>query len=444
MEIPAAFLEKMKESLDSEYGAFLDSLKKEEVKALRLNTLKGVTELSKELQEMWHLEKVPWEETGFYYEAEGLLTPGKHPCHDAGAYYIQEASAMYPVNLLSPHENEMILDMCASPGGKSTQISSYMRNTGLLVSNEIIGSRALVLSSNIERMGVKNAVVTSMEPAAVADAFPSCFDRVLVDAPCSGEGMMRRGDAARENWSMENVLMCAARQTDILNEAAKCVRPGGKLVYSTCTFSREEDEDNVELFLSAHPDFSLVGTEKLYPHKIRGEGHFAALFERDGNADSTAAYKRKKNIKPPSGLKTALEFLEGFLTEEAFSKIDPEKIISFKDDLYYLPDKISDIGRLRVIRPGLCLGSIQKNRFVPSHSLAMALVRSDVKNSVDLPCESSAALSYLSGMSVDPGAVNAEITDGWCLVTIGGVSAGLGKKTGNIIKNHYPKGLRRQ
>ncbi|MBO4375163.1 MAG: RsmB/NOP family class I SAM-dependent RNA methyltransferase [Lachnospiraceae bacterium] len=445
MEIPAGFLEKMKESLGDEYGAFLDSLQKEEVKALRLNPLKGIHGLPENLEASWSLQNVPWEENGYYYEiSEGFFPPGKHPLHDAGAYYIQEPSAMFPVSLLSPRKNEKVLDLCAAPGGKSTQTAAFMENTGLLVANEIIRSRAEILSANIERMGVRNAVVANMEPHGIAAAFPAFFDRVLVDAPCSGEGMMRRGDAARENWSTENVRMCASRQEEILNEAAKCVRPGGKLVYSTCTFSKEEDEENVEKFLAGHPDFSIIKTEKLYPHKVRGEGHFAALFERQGDAGNLMVYKCKKKSGCLPVPKQALGFLGSFLMQEAYERIDPERIISFKDSLYLLPEGMPDIGGMKVLRPGLCLGCMKKDRFEPAHSLAMALLAEDAQNVCNLPSDSPAAVSYLSGMTLSlSGEEAASLNDGWCLVTIDGISAGLGKKTGPVIKNHYPKGLRR-
>ena len=445
MDIPELFLERMKKDLGDGYPAFLESLQQDEVKALRINPVKGMKSLPDELEDLWHLGGVPWEDTGFYYETEeGVLPPGKHPLHEAGAYYIQEPSAMYPVSLLGPMKNERVLDLCASPGGKSTQIVSYMGNTGLLVSNEIIRSRALTLSSNIERMGAKNTVVTNMEPARLSAALPAFFDRVLVDAPCSGEGMMRRGDAARENWSVENVLMCASRQREILDEAAKCVRPGGKLVYSTCTFSKEEDEDNVQGFLSDHPDFELIKSEKLFPHRIRGEGHFAALFERKGNEDRSINYRRKKNTGSPAGLKSALGFLEDFLSEDAFLRIDPGRVIEYKDSLYLIPEGLADLKGLSVIRPGLCLGSMKKERFEPSHSLAMTLLPDDAKNVCTLDYDSSEALAYLSGISLDLTEGRKEdMADGWCLVTIGRISAGLGKKTGNTIKNHYPKGLRR-
>ncbi len=445
MEIPELFLERMKESLGNEYGAFLDCLQGEEVKALRINPLKGVLRLPETLEETWGLQGVPWEENGFYYEAEDGLPPGKHPLHDAGAYYIQEPSAMYPVGLLSPGRNERVLDLCAAPGGKSTQIASYMENSGLLVSNEIIRSRADILSSNIERMGIKNTVVTNMEPQQISAAFPAFFDKVLVDAPCSGEGMMRRGDAAKENWSVENVLMCASRQAEILNEAAKCVRPGGRLVYSTCTFSKEEDEDNVESFLSAHTDFAVIKAEKLYPHKIRGEGHYAVLFERTGESSFSSNYKCKKKDRDTEGIKTALGFLEGFLTGESFKQIDPGRIITFKESLYLVPEGMTDIKGLKVLRPGLCLGSMKKDRFEPSHSLAMALSSKDVKNAYDLRIDSAQAPAWLSGMALNLSSDEAEsLSNGWVLITIGSVSAGIGKKTGTVIKNHYPKGLRRQ
>lgn len=444
MEIPKLFLERMRESLGSGYGAFAESLQKDEVKALRLNVLKNVRSLPKELEISWHFEKVPWEERGFYYQAdENAVPPGKHPLHEAGAYYIQEPSAMYPVALLKPGKNEKVLDLCAAPGGKSTQIASYMENTGLLVCNEPVSLRARILSSNIERMGVQNALVTNMEPVELSSAFPAFFDRVLVDAPCSGEGMMRRGDAARENWSMENVSMCAKRQADILDEAAKCVRPGGRMVYSTCTFSAEEDEDNVKAFIYRHPDFEIIKTEKLFPHIIRGEGHFAALLERRGDLAEGFYHNRRKKTGSPAELKACLDFLEGFLEKRAFERMDPGRIITFRGNLCLLPGGIRSIDGLKLERAGLCLGSVRKDRFEPSHSLAMALSKDGVKRFYDIPAKDPAALSYLKGMTINITDERSEtVPDGWCLVTIDGVSAGLGKKSGSIIKNHYPRGLR--
>ena len=506
MEIPAGFLSEMEKSLGEEYGAFLKSLGDEEVKALRINPLKGFKGFDEELIKKWCLEPVSWEENGFFYRAgQCEMQPGKHPLHEAGAYYIQEPSAMYPVSLLEPKEKETVLDLCAAPGGKSTQRALHMKNTGLLISNEIILQRALVLSQNIERMGVKNAVVTSMEPERLASFFSAFFDKVLVDAPCSGEGMMRRGDAARENWSMENVNMCAARQHDILNEAAKCLKPGGRLVYSTCTFSEEEDEKNVERFLREHTDYELLSREKLYPHKIRGEGHFAAVFLRKGSSGEgsisafnnagkspknsreklyphkihgeghfAAVFLRKgssgtepegsisafnnagKSPKTSRGkgkgaengsevyIKLATGFLKDFLSDEADISFSPERMGEYKESVYLYPEGMPDIRGMKVIRPGLRLGTVKKGRFEPDHCLAMSLKPEDVKTSYNISSKSPAAADYLKGMTINLTEDEDKAgPDGWYLITVDNISIGLGKKTGGIIKNHYPKGLRR-
>ncbi len=442
MDLPERFLSRMKLSLGDEYGAFLDSMKEPEIKALRINPLKTETELPKELSDRWQTERVPWEEKGFYYncQEDDVLPPGKHPLHEAGLYYIQEASAMYPVNVLDPQEGEKVLDLCASPGGKSSQIAAHMGNTGLLVSNEVIQSRALVLSSNIERMGISNTLVTNMDAEKLSAFFPAFFDRILVDAPCSGEGMFRRGDTAIENWSEENVKMCAKRQAMILDEAAKMLRPGGIMVYSTCTFAPAEDEDNIAAFLKRHDDYREILSKKLYPHRIKGEGHFVSKLQRLGNGGTLIRPKKK----PQKGkYKEAEEFLASFLTEEAMERFPAERLSLFGDSIYLLPEYTPALKGIRVLRPGLQTGVMKKDRFEPAHALAMALRPKDVRNSFDLDAKGPDARAYLGGQSVIiKGSLQDNIRDGWCLITFGGISAGMGKKTGNTIKNHYPKGLR--
>lgn len=447
LSFPAAFLERMKEDLKEEYPDFLQSLEGEEQKALRLNPLSGFGGFDGRPGSDWKLERVPWEENGYYYDAaDSVISPGKHPLHYAGAYYIQEASAMYPVRLLDPKPGEAVLDLCAAPGGKSTQIAALMANEGLLISNEIIPSRAAVLSSNIERMGIRNTVVTNLDPAGISSLFPAFFDRILVDAPCSGEGMLRRGDAARENWSEENVRMCAQRQRDILDEAAKCLKCGGTLVYSTCTFSGMEDEDNIDLFLKDHEDYELLKMEKLYPHRIRGEGHFAALLRRKGirtEPDLKNKGKKSRPGCPKRDLKILLEGLGDILGEDMLLKIPPERIISFKGAFYLLPEGIWGVDGIKTLRPGLCLGVLKKDRFEPAHSLASALRYGEAKRCFDLKASDRRAFDFLSGLSLSLDENEASgLKDGWCLISFEGAGAGFGKKTGSIIKNHYPKGLR--
>ena len=283
--LPEAFLERMKHQLGEEYEDFLKSLERPRAVALRFNPLKG------EAPELPFVEDpVPWEPQGFYYDPQAR--PGLHVYHEAGVYYLQEASAMAPVALLNPQPGECICDLCAAPGGKTTQIAGRMLGKGFLLCNEINPKRAKILSRNIERMAVSNALVTNEHPANLAARFPGFFDRVLVDAPCSGEGMFRKEEAAVTDWSQETVEMCARRQAEILHSAAQMVRPGGRLVYSTCTFAPEEDEMAVATFLAGHPEFTPEavdapwfvpvenGGHRMWPHKLLGEGHFAAVLKK--------------------------------------------------------------------------------------------------------------------------------------------------------------------
>lgn len=285
--LPPDFLWRMKEQLGDEFEDFYACYQGEPYRALRLNPLKGDrAEMLKRFcnregsfAEDFHLTPVSWEETGFYYEAKD--SPGKSPYHDAGVYYIQEPSAMYPATRLDVDESGLkVLDLCAAPGGKSTQIAAKMNGQGILFSNEIHPVRARILSENIERMGIRNALVLNETPERLAERFPCYFDRILVDAPCSGEGMFQKNEIAVSEWSLENVELCARRQTEILKSASKMLAFGGRMVYSTCTFSKEENESVIEEFLGRHPEFALIEAKRLYPHRIKGEGHFAAVLEK--------------------------------------------------------------------------------------------------------------------------------------------------------------------
>ena len=274
--LPELFLQRMRTQLGAEYDAFLQSLQRPRAVALRFNPLKGQAPSLP-----FVTAPVPWEPMGYYYDPEAR--PGLHPYHEAGVYYLQEASAMAPVALLDPQPGERICDLCAAPGGKSTQIAGRLLGRGFLLCNEVNPKRAKILSRNIERLGIANALVTNEYPNVLADRFPNFFDRALVDAPCSGEGMFRKEEAAVTDWSPETVEMCARRQAEILNSAAKLVRPGGRLVYSTCTFAPQEDEEAVAAFLERHPDFvpeqvdapwfepTENGGHRMWPHKLLGE-----------------------------------------------------------------------------------------------------------------------------------------------------------------------------
>lgn len=428
--LPELFLERMRSQLGTEYPAFLRSLERPRAVALRLNPLKGEAPALP-----FVTAPVPWEPMGFYYDPE--QRPGLHVYHEAGVYYLQEASAMAPAALLDPQPGEKICDLCAAPGGKSTQIAGRLLGRGLLLCNEINPKRAKILSRNIERLGVANAVVTNESPAALAQRLPGFFDRVLVDAPCSGEGMFRKEEAAITDWSPETVEMCARRQAEILASAAKLLRPGGRLVYSTCTFAPQEDEDAVAAFLEAHPDFvpepadapwftqSGPAMYRLWPHKLLGEGHFAAVLRKLGQEEEA--------LLSPAGQKLPKQW-EGFARELGIH-LPPGRAEQFGDTLWWVPAGMPELDRLKVLRPGLELGQVKKDRFEPAHALALWLGK--CSREVSFPPDSDAIRDYLHGQ-VLPCSLK-----GWCLVKAGEFSLGWGKGDGSQLKNHYPKGLRK-
>ena len=428
--LPEAFLQRMEAQLGSEYPAFLESLERPRAVALRFNPMKGERPVLPFVG-----APVPWEPEGFYYDPE--TRPGLHVYHEAGVYYLQEASAMAPVALLDPKPGERVCDLCAAPGGKTTQIAGRMLGQGFLVCNEINPKRAKILSRNIERMGVANALVTNEHPETLASRFPGFFDRVLVDAPCSGEGMFRKEEAAVTDWSQETVQMCARRQREILDSAARLVRPGGRLVYSTCTFAPEEDEETVAAFLEAHPEFTPEPVEapwfvpgenasyRMWPHKLLGEGHFAAVLRKTrGESGEVPACP---GGKCPKAWESFAKELDITLPEG--------KAVSFGQSLYWAPTELPELNRLKVLRPGLELGTERKGRFEPAHALALWLKTCAVTES--FPPESPEMKAYLHGDVVPSG------KKGWCLVQAGGYAIGWGKGDGSVLKNHYPKGLRR-
>ncbi len=454
--LPQAFLERMERMLGDEYPAFLESYEKERYQALRVNPLKADREDF--LQKApFTLRTVAWEPNGFYYDKGDA--PGKHPYHAAGVYYIQEPSAMAPAAYLDAQPGERILDLCAAPGGKSTQIAAAMRGEGLLISNEIHPARAKILSENIERMGIRNAMVTNESPQSLAKVFEAYFDRIMVDAPCSGEGMFRKNADACDEWSPENVAICAQRQAEILECAASMLRPGGRMVYSTCTFAPEENEGTISRFLEKHPEFSIVDvphyetmsegvaawtdapqpglerTIRLFPHHVDGEGHYLAVLGKAGsvsdNYEGYCARGPEKGI-PERDAKEYLDFAKDTL------RVKPEgKLIRFGEQLYLAPEEMPATKGLKVLRPGLHLGTMKKNRFEPSHALALALRPEDVLHSYDMEGDSREVRMYLNGQTLQE-----DGEKGWYLMTVDGYSIGWGKLAGGMIKNHYPKGLR--
>lgn len=459
MNLPIEFEKKMKAFLGDEWDDFLYSYDNNRFQALRFNTLK-VQSPEERMRILKTLKissdkKVSWANEAYYFDEN--VRPGKHPYHEMGLYYIQEPSAMSAAALLAPKPGMRVLDLCAAPGGKSTQLATYLGDSGLLVSNEINTQRSRILSQNIERMGIKNAIVTNEDSFVLASHFPGFFNAIQVDAPCSGEGMFRKLPEAIEQWSMENVAICAARQKEILDNAAVMLKPGGTIVYSTCTFSKEENEDVIEYFLEKHPDFTLEEMERFWPHKVDGEGHFVAKLVRRGSVDTgfksdrqTKKIKNNKNRKNETksaltkeNMKLLSEFLDETISEDMAAWIKNSRLVMFGEQLYRLPDMEVDIKGLKVQRAGLHIGEFKKQRFEPSHSLALALKLSEAKNVVKLTCDNPQTIGFFNGQSVmlsDEQA--AECKKGWALVCVDGYPAGWGKVNGTQVKNHYPKGLR--
>lgn len=447
--LPDPFCEKMKHLLGPEYDAFLQALEQPRAVGLRRNPLKTgcrkENESFNKLLAAYRCIPVPWCPTGYYYDPE--TRPGLHPWHAAGAYYLQEPSAMAPAELLEPQPGERVLDLCAAPGGKTTQLAGKMQGRGILVCNEIHPKRAVILASNVERLGIANALVLNEHPARLAERFALWFDRVLVDAPCSGEGMFRKHDAAGEDWSPETVRMCARRQAEILDSAAEMLRPGGRLVYSTCTFSPEENEGSVAAFLERHPDFSvekgsapafapgrpewangnsaLAGSFRLWPHRLRGEGHFAAVLHRQGE-EAGAALPAQTGTQLPKPLSALLQEL-GLVLPAGIP-------LQFGERVFLAPVETPSLRGIKVLRPGLELAELRKDLAIPAH--ALALWAGEASSCHELQAEDPSCAAYLRGETIPTQA------RGWTLVRVDGFSLGWGKGSVGVLKNHYPKGLR--
>lgn len=485
---PLEFLEGMQALLGDEYPAFAESLHRDRSYGLRINPLKiDSADIGRILADIGAdpEDSVPWCNEGYYYNKDSCHA-GRSPYHEAGAYYIQEPSAMSVIQALDPQPGERICDLCAAPGGKTTHIAGRMMGKGILVANEIVPDRARILARNVERMGVTNCVVTNAAPDELSIRFPGYFHRVCVDAPCSGEGMFRKDEDAAGEWSTDVVDMCASRQKDILNAAAAMVVPGGVIVYSTCTFEPAENERVISNFLSEHPDWHIDDTgldmipsrgreewadgftgvaltTRIWPHISRGEGHYIARLVKDGEMiqpeeDETVSAAENRvntgNNKPKrcnvdfKGSNVSLcEEVSRFLHTELFSKeqnIPLDRIREFGEHIYMIPGAsvMKRLNGVKVIRPGLELAEKKKDRFEPAHALAVSTKTGNSYNTCNLTIDES--LRFILGETFTPNAFPDHIAGkGWTLVSVNGVSLGWGKMTGNVLKNHYPKGLRR-
>ena len=466
--LPEGFAARMRALLGSEYGDFLASFDRPLCTGLRKNPLKaGFTgDLSR-----FSLAPVPWCPTGFYYDAASR--PGLSPYHAAGLYYLQEPSAMAPAELLDPQPGERVLDLCAAPGGKSTQLAGKLLGKGLLVCNEINAKRAKILSGNMERLGISNALVLNEHPKKLTERFAGYFDKILVDAPCSGEGMFRKDPTAIAEWSPEHVSACAKRQQQILESACRCVAPGGKLIYSTCTFSREENEDVIEEFCRMHPEFTVEMQHRLYPHTCCGEGHFAARLQRNrssfpdtsaftASAESACTAQKKAGTRsgrakrsdcipdavavPRIKDKAEIAALTEFLRDSFLDFSDESRLNEFLREIRRMSDgRIvyapftfhENLLRLRILSLGVEVGELLKGRFKPCHSFFVACHGLHFRNEIDFSSESDELRRYLSGNTV-PVPVNMR---GFAAVSVDGCTLGFGKAVDGVLKNHFPKGL---
>ncbi|MBE5890247.1 MAG: hypothetical protein E7282_04675 [Lachnospiraceae bacterium] len=445
MTLPREFIEHMKLILGNEADEFFAIYDMPEVHGLRFRNAYAKEQIL-DKENMGHdlgiEDEVPWSSLSYYYRADAR--PGLNPLHEMGIYYIQEPSAMGPAALLHPNPGERVLDLCAAPGGKTTELATYLDGKGLLVANEIHPARAKILASNVERMGIANALVLNEDTSKLREVFPAFFHRILVDAPCSGEGMFRKNPEAIAQWSMENVQICAQRQAMILDNAAAMLMPGGTLVYSTCTFAKEENEDTINDFLKSHPEFSIIEEKRFWPHKEKGEGHFMALLQKEGRLSDSQMPSHAGGLDRAKE-KIFLAFLEDLFTSDYvdwFLKArDNRGLLSFKDRIYLAPPECPELKGLKVMRAGLELGEFKKDRFEPAHAWALSVLPMQAKRSIVLETEQE-ALSYLRG-EAKTGLELQKQDLGWTVVSYKGFSMGWGKASGNQVKNHYPKGLRR-
>ena len=447
MNLPEEFKIRMKTILGNEFGDYERSLEKKPVRAFRVNTDKISVEEFKRICP-FEIKQIPYVSNGFYFDYDKI---GNHPYHHAGMIYVQEPAAMAPAECIEIKSDWKILDMCAAPGGKSVQLKNKLGADGVLVSNEIIPSRCKILTGNIERLGLKNTVTTCMDTANLADNFHETFDLIMVDAPCSGEGMFRKEENAVSEWSYENVIKCSERQKEILSNAVKALKKGGYIIYATCTFSIEENEMVIDNFLEDNPDFEIIPVNALvyetscdgicfegcktnninycrrfYPHKNRGEGQFVALLHNTEEKNYNTIYN--KNTEKIDNL--VFDFLDDNLIDYN------REFVRLKNGnpVYFTPD--FPLGKIKAFSVGVSIGEIKKNYILPHHQFFMAF-GNDFKRKIMLDSKSEDAIKYLKGEEID-----VDCENGWASVLIDGCTVGGAKVVASRAKNHYPKGLR--
>lgn len=448
MNLPEKYINAMKDLLGDEFDSYIESFNDKRLYGLRVNNLKISTEDFLKISP-FNLTPIPWIENGFFYTDEEK--PGKHPYYYAGLYYLQEPSAMTPANLLPVSVGDKILDMCAAPGGKSTELAAKLNNTGLLVSNDISASRAKALLKNIELFGPTEVMVINEDPARLVNIYPGFFDKILIDAPCSGEGMFRKDNKLIKAWEKNGPEFYGAIQRDILLYGADMLRPGGYMMYSTCTFSKCEDEDSIKHLLENRPEMSVVHASdyegfahgfdgfddciRIFPHKMPGEGHFLALLKK---SEDVAGY----NYRPQELKKVKLaDELTDFLKMVSMP-VDLARIQMVEDRAYLIPELAYDYKQVRKLRAGLLLGEVKKNRFEPSQAFAMALKMNEFAQIINLKCDDPNVIKYLKGETIE--IEDSCVKSGWNLVCVDGYPLGWGKLTGTTLKNKYHAGWRWQ
>ena len=457
LKLSEEYLNRMRDLLgEEEFSAYLKSFDEERLYGLRVNTAKVTPEAFPELVS-WDLKPVPWIPNGFYYE--GTERPAKDPYYYAGLYYLQEPSAMTPAMLLPVKPGDRVLDLCGAPGGKSTELGVKLAGKGVLISNDISNSRAKALLKNLELWGISNICVTSETPDKLADVFGPWFDKILIDAPCSGEGMFRKDDDMVKSYEERGPEYYSEIQKEITDQAVRMLAPGGLLLYSTCTFSRCEDEEIICHILENHQEMELIrlplfegasggigldGCIRLFPHKIKGEGHFISLLRKNGGgAERTAAGSRERSRTEPQGKKapalpTELTDFLALMNRE----FEDSRIIK-NDSVYYLPENFVPAKELRYLRTGLLLGELKNKRFEPGQVLAMTLHAEEFRQTISWKKEDDRVIRYLKGETISLTPEEGPVK-GWCLVCVDGYPLGFAKGTGMALKNKYYPGWRWQ
>ena len=469
-DLPQSFLDSMKEILGEDYEAFLAGFDGQRQYGLRVNTLKMNLEEFERIAP-FHLKKVPWISNGYFYEAEDA--PAKHPFYSAGLYYLQEPSAMTPASRLKVQPGERVLDLCAAPGGKATELGAALQGEGLLVANDINTARARALLRNLELFGISNSFVTNEPPHVLAERFPEFFHKIMVDAPCSGEGMFRKNPAVVDSWQEKGPEYFSKLQREIIVQAADMLLPGGMMFYSTCTFSPLENEKTITHLLKERPDMEVIPMEdyegfaegltsyrgevfdescklcrRIWPHKMSGEGHFMALLhKKNGTQQQVQQTVSQSSIwwKKCKGLNKE----QKAAAEDFFSHVniayDEKRIDVRGDNLYYLPAPQYDGRGLHFLRNGLFMGEFKKKRFEPSQPFALALHAQDFDQVLDFPADDERLSRYLRGETLDVSDLIAgeKKRKGWQLVMVAGHPLGFGKLVNNNLKNKYPAGWRK-